>query len=95
MSEIKVTFSALETARADVASTAARMQSRLEDLKRFLAPLAATWEGAASAEHQARQRQWDTAAADLARVLGEIGVQLGHANDSYQQAERSNTALWA
>ncbi len=94
MSEIKVTFGALEAAQADVASTATRISGQLEELKRFLAPMVATWEGQAATEYQATQRKWDTAAADLASVLAQIGVALGTANDSYQQVERANAARW-
>jgi ESAT-6 family protein len=94
MSEIKVTFGALEAARGDVAGTATRISSQLDDLKRFLAPLVATWEGQAATEYQARQRQWDTAATDLAAVLAQIGVALGTANESYRHVEQVNAARW-
>jgi WXG100 family type VII secretion target len=94
MSEIKVTFAALEAAQTDVSGVAGRMAGRLEELKRFLAPLVATWEGQAATEYQARQRQWDTAAASLANVLGRIGVALGTANESYRQVEQANASRW-
>jgi WXG100 family type VII secretion target len=94
MSEIKVTFAALETARADVSGTAAGITGRLDDLKRLLAPLAATWAGQAAQEYQQRQRQWDTAAADLTAVLGQIGLALGQAHDEYLAAETVNAGRW-
>jgi 6 kDa early secretory antigenic target len=94
MPEIKVTFGALEAARADVGTTATRISGRLEELKRFLAPMVAQWEGQAATEYQATQRRWDTAAADLTAVLAQIGVALGTANESYQQIERANAARW-
>lgn len=94
MSEIKVTFGELAAAHAGVTSTAARITGRLDELKRFLAPLAATWEGAAAADYQARQRQWDVAAADLAAVLARIGAALGSANENYQQVENANARRW-
>ncbi|QYN35041.1 WXG100 family type VII secretion target [Pseudonocardia sp. DSM 110487] len=94
MSEIKVTFGALEAAQADVSAVAGRMTSGLEDLKRFLAPMVATWEGQAATEYQAKQRQWDTAAANLTTVLGQIGVALGTANQSYRQVEQANASRW-
>lgn len=94
MTEIEVTFAALESAQADVASTATRIQQRLEDLRRYVAPLAATWEGEAAAEYQARQRQWDSAAAGLADVLARIGVALGHAHEAYRQVEHANAQRW-
>jgi early secretory antigenic target protein ESAT-6 len=94
MGEIKVTFAALEAAQSDVSGVAGRMTNQLEDLKRFLAPMVATWEGQAATEYQAKQRQWDTAAAGLANVLGQIGVALGTANESYRQVEQVNASRW-
>jgi 6 kDa early secretory antigenic target len=94
MPEIKVTFGALEAARADVAGTAARISGQLNDLRRFLAPLVTGWEGQAAAAYQVEQRRWDTAAADLAGVLAQIGVALGAANDSYRRVEQVNAARW-
>ena len=94
MSEIKVTFGALETAQSDVSGVAGRMTSQLDDLKRFLAPMVATWEGQAATEYQAKQRQWDTAAASLTNVLAQIGVALGAANESYRQVEQTNASRW-
>ncbi|OLT13552.1 hypothetical protein BJF78_21730 [Pseudonocardia sp. CNS-139] len=94
MAEIKVVFGALEAAQADVASTASRIAGRLADLERFVAPLAATWEGEAAAQYQVRQRQWDTAAADLAAVLSQIGVALGDAGARYRQTEKENASRW-
>lgn len=95
MSEIKVSFAALASADADVTSAAARLNSRLDDLRRYLAPLAATWVGQASEDYRLKQKQWDTAAADLNLVLGQIGRALGSANDAYTQAETANARRWA
>jgi 6 kDa early secretory antigenic target len=94
MGEIRVSFAALESARADVAQTATRISGRLDELRRFLAPLAATWDGRAAQDYQSRQRQWDTAATDLAAVLGQIGVAVAAANDGYRQVEQANAARW-
>ena len=93
-SEIKVTFGALSAAQGDVASTAARITNQLEDLKRFLAPMVATWTGAAAQDYQAKQRQWDAAAADIRDVLAKIGVALGAAHDSYRHVEPLNPYRW-
>jgi early secretory antigenic target protein ESAT-6 len=94
MSEIRVTFAALEAAQSDVTGVATRMTSRLEDLERFLAPLVATWDGQAAADYRVKQRQWDVAAANLAAVLGQIGVALATANESYRRVEQVNAARW-
>ncbi|AEA27512.1 WXG100 family type VII secretion target [Pseudonocardia benzenivorans] len=94
MSEIKVTFGEIAAAQQNVAATAQRISGRLDELRRYLAPLAATWEGQAATDYRARQRQWDSAAADLASVLARIGAALGAANDNYQQVEQANARRW-
>ena len=94
MSEIRVTFSALAAAQSDVGSTAARIGTQLEDLRRYLAPMAATWEGDAAVYYQERQREWDAAAADLNAVLAQIGQSLGLASDSYRSVEQLNSGRW-
>jgi len=94
MSEILVTFGELANAQQSVASTSQQMNAQLEDLKRQLAPLVATWSGQAAEDYQAKQRQWDTSANDLNQVLTQIGVALGHANEGYQQVEQANASRW-
>lgn len=94
MSEIKVTFGELAAAQQNVAGTTQRITARLDELRRYLAPMAATWEGQAATDYRTRQRQWDSAAADLTAVLGRIGVALGAANDNYQQVEQANARRW-
>jgi WXG100 family type VII secretion target len=94
MGEIKVAFPALEAARGDVVATAARIAGRLDDLRRAVVPLAATWEGQAAQGYRARQRQWDAAATDLVRVLGDVGRALGEAEAGYRAAEAANANLW-
>ncbi|MGI8817159.1 MAG: WXG100 family type VII secretion target [Pseudonocardia sp.] len=94
MSEIKVTFGELAGAQQNVAGTSQRMNAQLADLKRYLAPMVATWSGQAAEDYQVKQRQWDTAATDLTAVLSQIGVAVGHANDGYQQVESANARRW-
>ena len=93
-SAIKVTFGELANAQRCVARTSQQITAQLEDLKRFLAPMVATWTGTAADDYNVKQRQWDTAAADLTAVLSQIGVAVGHANDGYQQVEAANARRW-
>ncbi|MFP5069737.1 WXG100 family type VII secretion target [Pseudonocardia nantongensis] len=92
--EIKVTFGALEEARTNVAATAGRIRTQLDDLKRYLAPMVGTWTGQAAADYQAVQQKWDTSAAGLNDTLTRIGVALGQANDAYRRTEQANAARW-
>lgn len=92
--EILVTFSALETATADIASSAASLNQKLDDLKTYIAPMVATWTGDAATHYQAKQRQWDTAAADLNTVLQAIGRAVDTAKGDFHSGEVHNTSLW-
>lgn len=92
---IKVTFGALDGAQGDITSTAQRMNQQLDDLKRYLAPMVATWDGEAATRYLEKQRQWDTAAAELNAVLQQVGVAVGTANDSYRHVEQTNASRWA
>lgn len=94
MTEIKVTFAGIQGAQASVVGAAGRLSAQLEELKRYLAPMVATWEGQAAAEYAVKQRQWDTAAAELTAVLTQIGSALGTAHDGYHQVEQANAARW-
>jgi len=91
---MKVTFSALEMARADILSTRSKMTNELAAIDDDLRPVVAVWEGEAAQFYQAKQREWNTAAADIALVLDQIGRALGSANENYQQVEGRNRALW-
>jgi 6 kDa early secretory antigenic target len=92
---MKVTFGELSAAQGNITSTVNGVNSQLDDLKSFLAPMVSTWEGSAAETYNALQRQWDTAAADLNQVLAQIATAVGTANDAYQQAESTNTNRFA
>lgn len=92
---IKVTFAELAGAQGNIQSTVGAINSQLDDLKSFLAPMVSTWDGSAAETYNGLQRQWDTAAADLNQVLAQIATAVGTANDAYQQAESTNTNRFA
>jgi WXG100 family type VII secretion target len=93
-SGITVTFGTISQAQGDVSSTVSRIDSQLNDLRQFLAPLVASWEGGASADYQVLQKRWDGAAGDLNGVLANISQLLGQAHDGYRSTEMANTAVW-
>jgi WXG100 family type VII secretion target len=74
VAEIRVNFAGVEMAAQDIRKTAEAINLQLADLKKFLAPLAATWSGEAAGLYQERQRVWDGAQAgqqaQLARMAG-------------------------
>lgn len=95
MSEVKVTFASLAEAQSNIASTSQRVASELDQLRSFVARLTAAWDGAARDAYQMQQQKLDTAAAELNQVLAQIGTAVGTANDSYNAAERANTARFS
>jgi 6 kDa early secretory antigenic target len=91
---ITVTFGTIQQAQGDVSTTVSRVESQLNDLKSYLAPMVSTWEGSAATEYQGLQKKWDTSASDLNTVLQQISQMLGSTHESYQQTETSNRGIW-
>lgn len=90
-----VTFGSVEQAASDVDSVAGQIAQELQDLKTYLAPLVATWEGSASGDYQALQNRWNQNADDLHKVLTEIAGNLRIAATNYTSAETTNSSIWA
>jgi 6 kDa early secretory antigenic target len=93
--EIKVTFGELQSAASNISQNANKIQSSLDDLKSYLAPLVAGWSGQASEQYNAHQRKWDLAAADLQSVMAAIGTAVAQAADDYHAGEQQNASRWS
>lgn len=91
---VLVNFGAVEQASGDVEQIAGQIAQQLGDLKSFLQPLVATWEGTASADWRALQGRWDTTAQDLHTVLQDMARALRTAGSNYSSAEKTNAAIW-
>ena len=92
MDQIGADFGRLGATQSHIVSTSANVNGQLADLKAYLAPLVATWEGEAAASYQALQQKWDRSAEDLNLVLQRIGAALAETNSDFQAAEKSNAA---
>lgn len=91
---ILVTFGAVQQASADASSTAASLNTQLADLKAYLAPLVASWQGQAASDYTAQQARWDNAQQGLNDVLAQISRAVGNAHDTYSQTEATNAGMW-
>lgn len=91
---IKYDFGLIEGARADISNSSGNINTKLADLKSFLAPLVASWDGSAAEAYHQAQAKWDSAAADLNQVLAAIGTAVGAGNEGMQQTERSSAQSW-
>jgi WXG100 family type VII secretion target len=86
-----VNFGALAQASADIQKALHRLQSQLGQLERDAGPLVATWDGAAQAAYQERQRKWQTAAGDLSEILRRIKIAVDDSAADYLDTERKAT----
>ena len=91
---ILVTFGALADAQANTSMCHSNLNNQLADLKAYLAPLVASWEGNAATTYQGHQAQWDTAVTELNAVLATISAAIGQAQGNYQTTENTNAAMW-
>ena len=94
MSEIKVNFGEIAAASQSINSTSNTLDTLLGDLKRNLAPIGASYTGAASEAWQQKQQEWDRAYADLQQVLSSIAAAVGQAGENYQATENANRNRW-
>lgn len=95
MGEIKVSFGALEAGEQGIRNNYAKLTGTLDQLESDLAPMIATWTGAAQESYLNCKKQWDDAALALSQVLNNIGQAVGQANQNYQAAENAAKGNWA
>lgn len=94
MSDLKVNFSALSTAAADITAGASQIEAKLAEMDRSLQPLRANWSGEASSAYEASKAKWTAAITDMKALLADIGRAVDTSGQDYQATERSNAARW-
>lgn len=92
---IKVNFAAMETGAAQINTASSSIETSLADLKRYLAPLVAEWDGQAAVNYNAAQKRWDDAAIALNGILGQISQAVSVAGENYAGAEKANANIWS
>jgi WXG100 family type VII secretion target len=92
MSGILVNYAALESANAQIQSTARSLDEKLDTLRTRLQQM--QWDGEDYNTYQAHQAQWDNALRDLNAVLNQIGSAVGTARENYMSTEASNAKVW-
>jgi len=95
MGEIQVNFEALQAGRAGIKQSFDRLQATLDELEAGLQPMLETWTGAAQEQYLACKKQWDTAAASLARVLDEVSTAVGTAHENYSTTHSATVQIWS
>ncbi|MGW1992320.1 WXG100 family type VII secretion target [Embleya sp. NPDC001921] len=94
MSQVVVTFAALEQAAADIRALNARLADMQSSLKRDIAPVTESWSGDAREGYLVQQASWDRNARGLQEALNGIADGLTRAADAYRRTEASNARMW-
>lgn len=94
MSDLKVNFSTLSAAAADINSGANQLEATLGDMDAQLQSLRASWTGESAAAYQGAKAKWTTAITDMKTLLTQIGSAVDTSGQQYQATERGNTARW-
>lgn len=84
----------IEALVGQVTQASANLRTSLDDLRAYLAPLVAEWEGDAAVAYQAHQQDWDQAAAALQAMLAEISRAASRGNQSMADADRRAAQGW-
>ncbi len=77
-----------------VSQASAQLRGTLDDLRQYLAPLVAEWEGDAALAYRMHQNDWDQAAAALQAMLAEISQAAIQGNQGMAAADRAAARGW-
>jgi 6 kDa early secretory antigenic target len=91
---IYVDYPALQTATANFSKRHESLQTIIANLEAGLAPMIATWDGAARDLYLEQKAIWDSAAADLTSLLQTIIAHTQNAHDGYSQVVSDVKGLW-
>ena len=93
--QIKVDFSSLAELQSQVNSSAQKILTEIEDLKRTVNGTQAYWGGAAREQFGARYAQLETAQKNVQEAIGQFGNLVGRANAAYGDAESKIKGMFA
>lgn len=91
---MRYSFGQIEALTLRIDSVQAQMNSKLGDLKAYIAPLVADWEGDASLAYQEQQARWDSSALELNQILDAVGRVVGQGNADMQQVNTAAANSW-
>jgi early secretory antigenic target protein ESAT-6 len=83
----QVDHGGLDRASDDLMAVVGRIDARLHDLERDLAPLRTQWVGDAQRAYVVAQARWDTAVREMRDLLRSTAQQVTLANDAYRAAD--------
>ncbi|MFH5206649.1 WXG100 family type VII secretion target [Antrihabitans spumae] len=88
-------FGEIDAMSDSLRSRSVALNETHDELKGYVAALAATWEGQAQANYQSVQRDWDQAHQQLVEVLNKIANVVRDGNSGMQATEGREAMKWA
>ena len=91
---VSVKFEAVASVEARIGDTLKKLTNRLHELEGELNPIQNHWTGDARAAYAGDKAKWDTAAADMNTVLGQMQKAVGDAHETYVQVNNKTKSLF-
>lgn len=93
--QIKVDFSSLQELQSQVNSSAQKILTEIEDIKKTVTGTQAYWSGGAQEQFGARYAQLETAQKNVQEAIAQFGSLVGRANAAYGDAESKIKGMFA
>jgi early secretory antigenic target protein ESAT-6 len=93
--QIKVDFSSLAELQSQVNSSAQKILTEIEDIKRAVNGTQSYWTGGAQEQFGARYAQLETAQKNVQEAIAQFGSLVGRANSAYGDAESKIKGMFA
>ena len=93
--QIKVDFSSLSELQSQVNSSAQKILTEIEDIKKTVNGTQGYWSGAAQEQFGARYAQLETAQKNVQEAISQFGSLVGRANSAYSDAETKIKGMFA
>ena len=93
--QIKVDFSSLAELQSQVNSSAQKILTEIEEIKKTVTGTQAYWSGGAQEQFGARYAQLETAQKNVQEAIAQFGSLVGRANAAYGDAESKIKGMFA
>jgi 6 kDa early secretory antigenic target len=93
--QIKVDFGSLAELQSQVNSSAQKILTEIEDLKKTVSNTQAYWTGSAQEQFGVRYQQLETAQRNVQDAINQFGQLVGRANSAYGDAETKIKGMFA
>ncbi|MFC0037056.1 WXG100 family type VII secretion target [Actinomadura rayongensis] len=93
MSYSSMDFGAMQQAYAAFQQKFNQMQSELDDLEKSVENKLGQWEDDAKNAYFDAKRQWEASAADIGRILQQLGAVINSSSETGQHTVKSNVNL--